>query len=202
MSGDRTLPALQDLPSDLLDHSHTYGFVNNFEHAYKLDQELRTLNDQRHNKAGATCADMPPTDAAWQQLKNELFFAITNCSSMIEKPTNPQVKKVQGLRNVEVEVIAWKILVSYKQSHSSSAYLASFLIMRSPTQEAIKHGQSGNIGIPGPNYHYGAFDTFHARFDAVKNAVQVCPIYNALQSPNIHTDTYSKASVSSDLRCT
>ncbi|KAB5582640.1 hypothetical protein GE09DRAFT_1246444 [Coniochaeta sp. 2T2.1] len=140
----RFIPSLAQLPSTLHDHTRSHGLVQNFQHAERLSAELMAAN----NKPGANCPDMPQTDWEWQALKDKLFMAIVDTSATIENANNAQVRKVQAMTNVEVEVLAWHIL------------------------KLMRDAQYGIIGIPGTDVKYEAFPTFRGRFDAAKKACQ------------------------------
>ncbi|KAB5585924.1 hypothetical protein GE09DRAFT_44358 [Coniochaeta sp. 2T2.1] len=140
------MPSLGQLPLTLHDHTRSHGLVQNFQHVERLSAELMAAN----NKSGANCPDMPQTDREWQALKDELYMAIVDTSATIENATKAQVRKVQAMTNVEVEVLAWHIL------------------------KLMRDAQCSIVGIAGTDVKCEAFPTFRGRFDAVKKACQVC----------------------------
>lgn len=154
----RKLPTLQGLPSGLLDHQHTYNLVDNLEHAKALEAELWAQNNKKGTAKGSDAHNFPEDKASQQRLKNELFFAIINCNTIIEKPGNPQVKKIQGLTNLELEIMAWKVLVSsVTRSECVSTYLEASLTTNLFPRKRSRTPKMASSGFPGPQPHMKLF---------------------------------------------
>lgn len=117
-----------------------YNLVRNYDHAVLLDIELHGMNNKLGKTAGVLdCQDFPATDEERRVLVDRLVEAMVNYDGVIEKPVidrsrrrtkqsagletgqdedgsatkdNYRVKRVKNTPNVELQIIAWKILVS------------------------------------------------------------------------------------------
>jgi hypothetical protein len=123
------------------DQTHRYqpDMVRGFEHAEAMQAAYDILNDKKKNAAVPDCRDFPEDEQAQSRLAGELFAAIVDCSNTEEKPRvvtrktkkrkhedvakeeeeetteyrdNTHVKRVKMAKDIEITLVAWKLLVS------------------------------------------------------------------------------------------
>lgn len=121
-----TLPTLADLPAELKDHA-TFSMVQNYQHALAIEADLLAVNNKKGPAAVADADDAPQDQTTWRTMKDELCAAIVDFAKTAEMPGSSRYKQVEGLKNVEVEVIASKLLVSPTGTQLSTLYLRQIL---------------------------------------------------------------------------
>lgn len=105
------LTTLAELPAELKDHA-TFGMIQSYHHALDIEAALLAVNNKKGLAAVAEANDTPQGHTTWRTLKDELCGAMVDFSKTAETPGSSRYRQVQGLTNVEVEVIASKLLVS------------------------------------------------------------------------------------------
>ena len=97
-----------------------HGPIQGMRNAMRSEHELI----QRNNKQGKTagfldCQDFPLAAAEQQQLRDRLLLAMTDYSAIVEKPDAVKVRRLRETDKNELEIIAWKVLVSILYLHMS-----------------------------------------------------------------------------------
>jgi len=113
------------------DHNWS-GIVRDFNHYQELAREYKSMNDRRGKTCVPECKDFPEDEQTQRELVRELFESILDFSGAIDcirngggKAINRDVeecmglqagetvhaKRVKALSNLEVELLAWDLLV-------------------------------------------------------------------------------------------
>jgi hypothetical protein len=178
-----------------------YNLIQNFDHAMQLDAQLHMMNNKMGKTADVLdCEDFPATDEERKVLVDKLVAAMVNYTGIIEKPVldrkrrrtrqgagseagddedapatkdNYRVERVKNTSNVELQILAWKLLVS-----SPSLTLSIFCkpTLTQPSQYFIKDAQDGHIYLPdrhGKQAEYTKYPSFMGRYEKVVEALRV-----------------------------
>ncbi|KAB5543036.1 hypothetical protein GE09DRAFT_1061564 [Coniochaeta sp. 2T2.1] len=140
------------------ENNHKYQIVLDHEHALELDKELHAMHNRKGKTAGIGDCDFPATYAERKALADGLFQAMVDTSSIVEaghmKNTNKgkgKVARVEEASNVELQILAWKILDASREAQEGYIYM--------PT----RHGKEPA---------YKTYPTYKDRYEAIKAAVK------------------------------
>lgn len=101
-------PPLSELLQNM-DHT-TFETITGPEHYKQLVSEYYRLGNDRARDFEKE--EVRLTEHEWQFYKEELCRAMVNTTEIVEDPNNMHVRKVLGAKNLEIELLACKMLVS------------------------------------------------------------------------------------------
>ena len=146
------------------------------EHARLLNERYKPTHDDSLEHFISPNALYPTTREERITLVGELFEAIVDFTSL-EKETY-QTKRVRAFSDIQVEIIAWTVLVrSFSFRNSSCQY--ERLLTHCLLQKAIKEVHDRKLGIPPwagedkTDWYYERFYSFADRFLAVRESLRV-----------------------------
>ncbi|KAK4445976.1 hypothetical protein QBC34DRAFT_383648 [Podospora aff. communis PSN243] len=134
------------------------GLIPNRQELEKRRSELQALNNVDIQRDGSLDADYPKEGSAQERKCHEdLFKAITDFSNIVEEEKHFQMKRVRMLSDMEVEIIAWDLLIAVRNAHC------------------------GKLGFEARAWNrewsHDSYDTFTARFSDV---LKVCRISKSI----------------------
>lgn len=158
----------------LRDQSTNLHLVKDLNRALQLHKELYAMN----NKTEAPPVDdFPTSPEEIKKLVSQVFSAMTNYDTIVEKVDGDRVKRVKEMSNLELEVLSWKVLVSGNlsslQTYKPIGYLLTAII-----QYNTKEAQEGEVYLPsrfGVEPDVTEYPNFMARFSAVLISLKVSP---------------------------
>ncbi|KAJ9133616.1 hypothetical protein NKR19_g8983 [Coniochaeta hoffmannii] len=126
-----------------INHAEYYGVVRDSGHAEQLRAERLAANNR---ELAEPAPDIPRTEADLKSYHRELYLAIVDCSQAVEQDGSTARKNLATMRNIDVEILAWGVLI------------------------ATINAQQGKINLESvsKNHRYDAYSTFRERFDKVK----------------------------------
>lgn len=147
---------------EVRDHS-TWGMIGNAQQYKQVFSEYHRINDGRtkNSKSDRVALD----DVQAKVLVEDLCRAMVDMSLSVELPKSESVKKVMMTGNLEIEFLAWMLLVSGLRLFESSDWRTKLNL-----QERCVDASAGELKIPlwaGVWSYNKDHHTFESRFTAV-----------------------------------